>query len=54
MTSIEAIERFVNAVSAVAAGKPAPVRTPRQKQKAIAAAERELGILVPALNDEET
>ena len=41
-TSIEALERFSAATTAVADGTPAPVRTPRQRERAILAAEREL------------
>ena len=47
MTSLEAIKRFVSAVSAVTDGQRPPTRTPRQRQRAIEQAERELGILVP-------
>ena len=42
--SREALERFIAATTAAAAGERPPPRTPRQREKAIAAAERELGI----------
>jgi uncharacterized protein DUF1580 len=42
-TSAEALERFVAATTAAADGTPAPaIRTSRQRETAIAAAEREL------------
>ncbi len=41
-TTKEAIERFIAATTAKANGEPAPIRTPRQRQKAVEAAEREL------------
>ena len=41
-TSIQALERFITATTAAADGEPAPIRTTRQRQKAILAAEREL------------
>lgn len=42
-TSDEAVQRFVAAITAAAAnGEQAPVRTNKQREKAIAAAEREL------------
>jgi hypothetical protein len=43
-TSVEAIERFVAATTAAANGERPPIRTPRQRQRAIEAAEREMGI----------
>ena len=43
MTSREALARFFAATTAAANGTPAPaVRTPRQRERAIEAAEREL------------
>ena len=36
------LARFIAAVTAAAEGEPEPVRTPRQRQRAIEAAEREL------------
>jgi hypothetical protein len=42
--SREAIERFVTATTAAANGDPLPVRTPHQRQRDIAKAEREVGI----------
>ena len=39
-TSLEAIERFVAATTAAAAGEPPPTRTPRQRERAIVDAER--------------
>lgn len=41
-TTIEAIERFIAATTAKANGEPTPLRTPRQRQRAIERAEREL------------
>lgn len=41
-TTKEAIERFIAATTAKANGEPTPVRTPRQRQRAVEAAEREL------------
>ena len=41
-TSREAIERFAAATTAAADGKPAPARTPAQRQRAIEQAEHEL------------
>ena len=41
-TSREAIEQFIAATTAAANGEAPPVRTPRQRQRAIDAAEREL------------
>ena len=41
-TSDEAIERFFAAITAAADGEPAPTRTPRQRQRAMQHAEREL------------
>jgi len=41
-TSSEAIERFIARTTAAANGEPAPIRTPRQRQRAIAAAEAAL------------
>ena len=41
-TTREAIERFFAATTAAADGGATPVRTSRQRDKAIAAAEREL------------
>ncbi len=41
-TTKEAIERFIAATTAKANGEPTPIRTPRQRQRAIDAAEREL------------
>lgn len=41
-TSQEAIERFIAATTAQAKGEQPPVRTARQRERAIAAAEREL------------
>ena len=42
MTSLEALARFFDATTATANGQPAPTSTPRQREKAIDAAEREL------------
>jgi hypothetical protein len=42
-TSREALERFFHATTAAANGEPAPIRTPRQREKAIEQAEKELG-----------
>lgn len=36
------LERFIEAVTCAADGTPAPIRTSRQRQRAIEAAEREL------------
>ena len=44
LTSIEALDRFAAATTAAADGQPAPVRTPRQREQAIAAAERRLRV----------
>src|SRR5436853_7301545 len=41
-TSREALERFVGRTTAAAAGTTPAVRTPKQRQRAIEAAEREL------------
>ena len=41
-TSREALERFIAATTAAAAGEPPPVRTPRQREQAIKRAEAEL------------
>lgn len=41
-TSREALQRFCECITAAADGKPAPVRTSRQRQAAIDRAEREL------------
>lgn len=41
-TSREALQRMVDATTAVAAGEPTPSRTPRQRQADIDRAEREL------------
>jgi len=41
-TSVEAIERFVAATTAAAAGEPPPVRTPRQRERDIKAAEQRI------------
>lgn len=41
-TSLEAIERFVAATTAAAAGEPPPTRTPRQRERAIADAEHKI------------
>ena len=41
-TSLEAIERFVAATTAAAAGDPLPTRTRRQRERAIVDAERRL------------
>lgn len=41
-TSKEALERFVEASTAVANGEPVPARTAKQRQRAIEQAEREL------------
>ncbi|HUY32009.1 MAG TPA: DUF1580 domain-containing protein [Pirellulales bacterium] len=41
-TTHEALERFVAGTTAAAHGQPAPVRTPKQRARAIAAAEAEL------------
>jgi hypothetical protein len=41
-TTKQAIERFIAATTARANGEPAPTRTPRQRVRAIEAAEREL------------
>lgn len=41
-TTLEAIERFIAATTAKANGEPPPNRTPRQRKRAIRAAEREL------------
>jgi hypothetical protein len=41
-TSHEAIERFIVATTAKANGESAPVRTPRQRERAIDRAEKEL------------
>lgn len=46
MTSLEAIERFVDAVTQQADEEPQQVRTPRQRQRAIERAEAELGLPV--------
>lgn len=40
--SREALERFSAAVTAAAAGEPRPVRTPRQRERAIERAEKEM------------
>ncbi len=41
-TSKEAIERFIEAGTAVANGEPVPVRSSKQRARALAQAEREL------------
>jgi len=41
-TSREALERFFERTTAAADGTPAPVRTTKQRERAILAAEREL------------
>lgn len=41
-TTTEALERFIARTTAAANGEPAPIRTPRQRQRAIAAAEAAL------------
>jgi hypothetical protein len=41
-TSVQALERFITATTAAADGAPKPVRTAKQRQRSIAAAEREL------------
>ena len=43
-TSVEAIERFIAATTAAADGTSVPVRSPRRRERDIAAAEAELGI----------
>lgn len=42
LTSEEAIDRFYCDIAAASDGEPAPTRTPRQRAKAIEAADREL------------
>jgi Protein of unknown function (DUF1580) len=42
-TSLEAIERFAAATTAQANGDPVPVRTSRQRERAVRRAEQELG-----------
>jgi len=42
LTSSEAIQRFADARTAAFNGEPAPARTPRQRQRAIDAADDEL------------
>lgn len=42
-TSRQAIERFIAATTATADHQPAPARTPRRRERDIAAAEREIG-----------
>jgi hypothetical protein len=42
LTSSEAIQRFADARTAAVNGEPVPARTPRQRQRAIAAADDEL------------
>jgi len=42
VTSTEAIERFITATTAAAAGPPVPIRTARQPERDIARAEAEL------------
>ncbi len=44
-TSIEAIERFVLATTAAANNEPPSARTPRRREREIAQAERELGLV---------
>jgi hypothetical protein len=41
-TSVEALERFSAAITAAADGEPPPTRTPRQRERAIAAALKDL------------
>ena len=41
-TNATAIERFIQATTAIANGEPVPARTSKQRERAIAAAEREL------------
>lgn len=41
-TSAEAIARFIDRTTAAADGEPVPTRTTRERERAIAAAEREL------------
>lgn len=41
-TSTEALERFFSATTAAASGEAIPARTPRQRQKAVANAMKEL------------
>ena len=53
-TSVEALERFAAATTAAANGERPPVRTPRQRERAIAAAEAELGISAPVLPKQES
>lgn len=42
MTSREALQRFIERTTAAADGEPIPTRTTRERERAIAAAEREL------------
>ena len=42
LTSLEAVQRFIAGCTAAAAGEPIAPRTNRQREAAIAAAEREL------------
>ena len=43
-TTLDALEQFIAATTAAADGEPAPTRTTRQRDRAILAAERDLGI----------
>jgi hypothetical protein len=42
LVAVEELERFIAATTAAAAGQPQPIRTARQRERAIMAAEREL------------
>ena len=42
MVTADDLQRFIEAVTCAADGQPAPVRTSRQREKAIAAAEKQL------------
>ncbi len=43
-TTESAVQEFIASTTAAANGEPPPVRTPRQRQRSIEAAERQLGI----------
>ena len=43
-TTRDALEQFIAATTAAADGEPTPTRTPRQRDRAIREAERDLGL----------
>ena len=49
-TTPSAVMEFFSKVTAAAAGEPPPVRTPKQRLRAVERAEREMGIAVPRVD----